>query len=239
MRLKLERFDLPNKPSETPAPVWAMVRNRKISHAEHRNLLKEGFGAETGEGRLPFPLPLIRRQPLSPARRRTAPLTQGSHKAAAAANGEETGERCGVRRVSEANLKHERFGRKSTVCSDGGREAAEAGAFGGANKPGGTPAHRRWVGAQQGGRGAAEGRVFWRKEHSVLFSEKKPTGTPEHPKGMIRCAARGERYSPMMFLRVSARGRDLAGRSEASRSVQPAESSRSAASVSLPEVSVR
>ena len=47
MRLKLERFGLPNKPSETPAPVWAMVRNRKISHAEHRNLLKEGFGAET------------------------------------------------------------------------------------------------------------------------------------------------------------------------------------------------
>ena len=120
-----------------------------------------------------------------------------------------------------------------------GREAAEAGAFGGANKPGGTPAHRRWVGAQQGGREAAEGRVFWRKEHSVLFSEKKPTGIPEHPKGMIRCAARGERYSPMMFLRVSARGRDTAGRSEASRSVQPAESSRSAASVSLPEVSVR
>ena len=90
-----------------------------------------------------------------------------------------------------------------------------------------------------GGRGAAEGRVFWRKEHSVLFSEKKPTGTPEHPEGMIRCAARKERYSPMMFLRVSARGRDSAGRSEASRSVQPAESSRSAASVSLPEVSVR
>ena len=115
----------------------------------------------------------------------------------------------------------------------GGREAAEAGA------PGGTPAHRRWVGAQQEGRGAAEGRVFWRKEHSVLFSEKKPTGTPEHPEGMIRCAARGEPHSPMMFLRVSARGRDLAGRSEASRSVQPAESSRSAASVSLPEVSVR
>ena len=47
MRLKLERFGLPNKPSETPAPVWAMVRNRKISHAKHRNLLKEGFGAET------------------------------------------------------------------------------------------------------------------------------------------------------------------------------------------------
>ena len=47
MRLKLERFGLPNKPSETPAPVWAMVRNRRISHAEHRNLLKEGFGAET------------------------------------------------------------------------------------------------------------------------------------------------------------------------------------------------
>ena len=47
MQLKLERFGLPNKPSETPAPVWAMVRNRRISHAEHRNLLKEGFGAET------------------------------------------------------------------------------------------------------------------------------------------------------------------------------------------------
>ena len=47
MRLKLERFGLPNKPSETPAPVWAMVRNCRISHAEHRNLLKEGFGAET------------------------------------------------------------------------------------------------------------------------------------------------------------------------------------------------
>ena len=47
MQLKLERFGLPNKPSETPAPVWAMVRNRRISHAEHRNLLKEGFGAQT------------------------------------------------------------------------------------------------------------------------------------------------------------------------------------------------
>ena len=47
MQLKLESFGLPNKPSETPAPVWAMVRNRKISHAEHRNLLKEGFGAQT------------------------------------------------------------------------------------------------------------------------------------------------------------------------------------------------
>ena len=48
MRLKLERFCLPNKPSETPAPVWAMVRNRRISHAEHRNFLKEGFGAQFG-----------------------------------------------------------------------------------------------------------------------------------------------------------------------------------------------
>ena len=48
MQLKLERFGLPNKPSETPAPVWAMVRNRRISHAEHRNLLKEGFGAQFG-----------------------------------------------------------------------------------------------------------------------------------------------------------------------------------------------
>ena len=36
-----------NKPGGTPAPVWAMVRNRKISHAKHRNLLKEGFGAQT------------------------------------------------------------------------------------------------------------------------------------------------------------------------------------------------
>ena len=47
MRLKVVCFGLPNKPSETPAPVWAMVRNRRISHAEHRNLLKEGFGAQT------------------------------------------------------------------------------------------------------------------------------------------------------------------------------------------------
>ena len=38
---------------------------RKISHAEHRSSSKSRFGAETGEGRLPFPLPLIRRQPLS------------------------------------------------------------------------------------------------------------------------------------------------------------------------------
>ena len=57
MQLKLERFGLPNKPSETPAPVWAMVRNRRISHAEHRNLLKEGSGAEIGEGAY-GPLPL-------------------------------------------------------------------------------------------------------------------------------------------------------------------------------------
>ena len=66
----------------------------RISRAKHRSSSKSRFGAETGEGRLPFPLPLTRRQPLSPARRRTAPLTQGSHKAAAAANGEETGGRC-------------------------------------------------------------------------------------------------------------------------------------------------
>ena len=61
-----------------------------ISPAEHRNLLKEGSGAETEKSR------------------------PEKHK--------ETGERCGVRRVSEANLKHECFGRKSTVCFDGGRE---------------------------------------------------------------------------------------------------------------------
>ncbi len=41
-------------------------------------------------------------------------------------------------------------GRAKLLPPTGGREAAEAGAFGGANKPGGTPAHRRWVGAQQG-----------------------------------------------------------------------------------------
>ncbi len=86
MRLKLERFGLPNKPSETPAPVWALVRNRKISHAEHRNLLKEGFGAQT------------------------------------------EGER---------------------------------------SEPG--------------------GRAFWRKEYGVLFSENKPTGTLECPKGTFQC----------------------------------------------------
>ena len=176
-----------------PRSGWrSCVSACRISRAKHRSSLKSRFGAETGEGRLPFPLPLTRRQPLSPARRRTAPLTQGSHKAAAAANGEETGGRCGVRRVSEANLEvvrfgekhketigrcgvrrvseanleHERFGRKSTVCSDGGREAAEAGAFGGANKPGGTPAHRRWVGAE---------------------SENKPCGTLECPKGTFQC----------------------------------------------------
>ena len=62
MRLKLERFGLPNKPSETPAQLEELVRC-----------------GDWGRG-LPFPLPLIRRQPLSPARRRTAPLTQGSHK---------------------------------------------------------------------------------------------------------------------------------------------------------------
>ena len=60
MRLKLERFGLPNKPSETPAPVWAMVRNRKISRAKHQRSSKSRFGAETGEGRLraPSPCPL-------------------------------------------------------------------------------------------------------------------------------------------------------------------------------------
>ena len=47
--------------------------------------------------------------------------------------------------------------------------------FGLPNKPSGTPAHRRWVGAE---------------------SENKPTGTPEYPEGIIRCAARGERSSP-------------------------------------------
>ena len=86
MRLKLERFGLPNKPSETPAPVWVLVRNRKISHAEHRNLLKEGFGAQT------------------------------------------EGER---------------------------------------SEPG--------------------GRAFWRKEYGVLFSENKPTGTPEQLEELVRC----------------------------------------------------
>ena len=40
-----------------------------------------------------------------------------SPQSAAAANGEETGERCGVRRVSEANLEVVRFGEKSTVYS--------------------------------------------------------------------------------------------------------------------------
>ena len=45
MQLKLERFGLPNKPSETPAPVWAMVRNCRISHAEHRSSSKSWFGA--------------------------------------------------------------------------------------------------------------------------------------------------------------------------------------------------
>ena len=34
----------------------------------------------------------------------------------------EMGERCGVRRVSEANLKHERFRGDSAVRFDGGRE---------------------------------------------------------------------------------------------------------------------
>ena len=47
MQLKLERFGLPNKPSETPAPAWAMVRNRRISHAEHRSSSKSWFGAQT------------------------------------------------------------------------------------------------------------------------------------------------------------------------------------------------
>ena len=113
MRLKLERFGLPNKPSETPEQLEEPVRC-----------------GDWGRG-LPFPLPLIRRQPLSPARRRTAPLTQGSHKAAAAANGEETGERCAdgkkptgkaqrngrAVRGSEAakRLEHERFRGDSAV----------------------------------------------------------------------------------------------------------------------------
>ena len=29
MQLKLERFGLPNKPTGTPAPAWAMVRNHE------------------------------------------------------------------------------------------------------------------------------------------------------------------------------------------------------------------
>ena len=51
---------------------------RKISHAEHRSSSKSWFGAEIGEGLCPPPCPLPRGQPFSPARRRTAPLTQGS-----------------------------------------------------------------------------------------------------------------------------------------------------------------
>ena len=105
MRLKVERFGLPNKPSETPAPVWAMVRNRRISHAEHRNLLKEGFGAETE------------------------------------------------------------------------------------NKPTGKAQRNdRTVRGSEGERSEPGGRAFWRKEYGVLFSEKKPTGTLECPKGTFQCA---------------------------------------------------
>ena len=49
-RLELERFDLSNKPSGTPASAWTMVRNRKISHAQHRNSLKSYFGAKNVRG---------------------------------------------------------------------------------------------------------------------------------------------------------------------------------------------
>ena len=52
---------------------------RKISHAEHRSSLKSWFGAEIGGGLAsPPPCPLPMGQPFSPARRRTASLTQGS-----------------------------------------------------------------------------------------------------------------------------------------------------------------
>ena len=75
MQLKLERFGLPNKPSETPAPVWAMVRNRRISHAEHRNLLKEGFGAQIGEGLCPSPCPYPKATPQSGSTPDSSPYT--------------------------------------------------------------------------------------------------------------------------------------------------------------------
>ena len=64
---------------------------RKISHAEHRRSLKSWFGAEIGGGLAsPPPCPLPMGQPFNPARRRTAPLTQGSQ---GALRGEEERER--------------------------------------------------------------------------------------------------------------------------------------------------
>ena len=64
----------------------------------------------------------------------------------------------------------------------GGREAAGAGAFGRANKPGGTPAHRRWVGAQQGeseaspahwGIGKKKGNARWALPGGVGICRKR------------------------------------------------------------------
>ena len=48
--------------------------------------------------------------------------------------------------------------------------------FGLPNKPSGTPAHRRWVGAE---------------------SENKPTGTPEQLEKLVRCGDWGEFHSPL------------------------------------------
>ena len=61
MQLKLERFGLPNKPTETPEQLEELVRC-----------------GDWGRACEPSPLPPTPRgQPLSPLRR-TAPLTQGS-----------------------------------------------------------------------------------------------------------------------------------------------------------------
>ena len=70
-------FGAANKPNGTPARRKAGWRGgSSISRPKHRSSSKSWFGAEIGEGLPPSP----RRQPLSPARRRTAPLTQGSQR---------------------------------------------------------------------------------------------------------------------------------------------------------------
>ena len=108
----------------------------------------------------------------------------------------ETIGRCGVRRVSEANLEHERFGAEVPVgllrkISHAEHRNLLKEGFGAEteNKPTGKAQRNgRTVRGSEGERSEPGGRAFWRKEYGVLFSENKPTGTLECPKGTFQCA---------------------------------------------------
>ena len=82
---------------------------RKISHAEHRSSSKSWFGAQIGEGLCPSPCPYPKGDNPSVTASlchlplRTTPPSARWYEV--------------TRRVRAANLKHERFGEKSIVCS--------------------------------------------------------------------------------------------------------------------------